>query len=383
MWYGRLATTSYGGSTRWTRSWSSASPSMSRRSGSSANRSRRNAARPRSSSTAVTSAPPARRAPVRKPRPGPISRIRRPGAGSACARIASRTSGSARKFCDRLCRARRPAARSVVRTVSGSTRGGAVPLIRPRPGRPAAAMAGRRGRGRPARPRRTAARRPRRSSPRCPCTAPVAARSAGRPSASASPGEAGPQDAVGGDPAAHHDRAGAAGHGGPDRLGHEDVDDRVLEAPGELGDDLVGERLVGVGREAGIGPGLGDDPAGRGLEAGEAQVVAIAQPGPREDPVVPRSRPRPRGRSPARPGSPGRAAARPCRTPRRRRRRGSSRGADRPGGRASRRGTCGRRRRPARRAGRRGRRDRPRRGRAARRRRRGPRGGSPRPAAGR
>ena len=29
MWYGRLATTSYGGSTRWTRSWSSASPSMS------------------------------------------------------------------------------------------------------------------------------------------------------------------------------------------------------------------------------------------------------------------------------------------------------------------------------------------------------------------
>ena len=48
-----------------------------------------------------------------QPEPGPISRTRRPGAGSASARIASRTSVSARKFCDSAWRARRPAARSV------------------------------------------------------------------------------------------------------------------------------------------------------------------------------------------------------------------------------------------------------------------------------
>ena len=181
MWYGRLATTSYGGSTRWTRSWSSASPSMRVSVSTPSNRSRRKAASPWSSSTAVTSAPATSRPPVSRPSPGPTSRTRRPGPGSASARIASRTSGSARKFCDRLWRARSPAARSVARTASGSTRGAvgpfaAEPLAGPLTGRPAAATAARRGRGATARRPRTGARRPPRSSPRCPCTAPVAAR---------------------------------------------------------------------------------------------------------------------------------------------------------------------------------------------------------------
>ena len=38
---------------------------------------------------------------MRIPSPGPISRTRRPGVGAASARIASRTSTSARKFCER------------------------------------------------------------------------------------------------------------------------------------------------------------------------------------------------------------------------------------------------------------------------------------------
>ena len=126
--------------------------------------------------------------PVSRPRPGPISRTRRPGAGSASARIASRTSGSARKFCDSAWRARRPAARRVARTASGSTRtlAGAPPVAGVI-GRPAAATVARRGRARRARRPRSAAPRPPRSSPRCRCTGPVAARSSGRPRASASP----------------------------------------------------------------------------------------------------------------------------------------------------------------------------------------------------
>ncbi len=75
-------------------------------------------------------------------------------------------------------------------------------------------------------------------------------------------------------------------------------------------------RVGVVGREALVGPGLGDDPSGGGLEAREREVVRVAHPGPREDDVAPHRRPRPPPGSPARPGSRGPAAGRPCRTPR-------------------------------------------------------------------
>ena len=84
MWYGRLATTSYGGGTRLT----SPGPGRRPRPGGAprprpraANRSRSTEASPRSSSTAVTCAPAASSPPVRNPRPGPISRTPRPGTG--------------------------------------------------------------------------------------------------------------------------------------------------------------------------------------------------------------------------------------------------------------------------------------------------------------
>ena len=205
-WYGRLATTSYGGASRAVSSWSSASPSMRRsppgaagsasaRAIGPANVERSRAASPRSSSTAVTAAPPASRPPVRIPRPGPISRIRRPRVGAASARIASRTSMSARKFCESAWRARRPASLSVRRTASASRRGGrgrsvlAAPASGPAAGggpvagtrvpltgERAAGTAGRRGRGPNARRPGTGARRPPRSSPRCRCTGRAAAR---------------------------------------------------------------------------------------------------------------------------------------------------------------------------------------------------------------
>ena len=142
-------------------------------------------------------------------------------------------------------------------------------------------------------------------------------------------GQPRPQHRVRRDAAAHHDRAGVGRLGGPDRLGHEDVDDGILEAPGQLGDDVVGERRLGGPGQARVGARLGDDPARSRLEAREAQVVRVAEPGPREDAVMAGWPPPPPARSPGRPGSRARAAARPCRRPRRRRRRGSCRAAGR------------------------------------------------------
>ena len=239
------------------------------------NRSRRNAARPRSSSTAVTAAPAASRPPVRRPRPGPD--LEDPAAG----RAGPPRPGSRRGRPDRpgssatgVWRARRPAARSVARTASGSTRGARSrssggdpdgqrqrwPGVEVEPGPLAGGEPPGAGRA-DHRPVVGAQRRSRHDQAAGRAPPPRPASRARRTPLAATP------------PPITIERAPRR-HGGPDRLGHEDVDDRVLEAPGELGDDVVGERLVGVGREAGVGAGLGDDPAGRGLEAGEAQVVA-------------------------------------------------------------------------------------------------------------
>ena len=118
MWYGTLATTSYGAWIRSTRSWSRASPSTSRSDPRPPARVRLNASRARP--RARGPAPP--RSPRRPPRagrrsgsrdPGPISRIRRPGLRSRLDRgCDSSTSGSARKFWESEWRARSPAPRS-------------------------------------------------------------------------------------------------------------------------------------------------------------------------------------------------------------------------------------------------------------------------------
>ena len=154
------------------------------------------------------------------------------------------------------------------------------------------------------------ARRPR-SSRRCPCTG----RAAGRPSRSRAPpprrraGRAARAFAATPPPSTMPARPDLLGR--PDRLGREDVDDRVLEAPGELGDrprrGAARPRArprAGRPRRARVR----DDPPGGGLEAGEAEVVRVAQPGPREDAVVRDGAARPPARSPARPDSRGRAA---------------------------------------------------------------------------
>ena len=233
----------------------------------------------------------------------------------------------------------------------------------PSPGRrgPTAAAAHRAASGSDGRASRSSpARSPaaNRRAPAAPIIAPLSVHSAGprhderQPERLGLAGQPGAQGAVGRHAAADHDRAGADRCGSPDRLRGEDVDDRVLEAPRELGDDVVGQRHVRGRGQPGIRPSLLDDPARGRLEPGEAEVVANrpAMPAGRRGRAA--SRPRRRDRSPVRPGSPGRAAGRPCRRPRRRRRRGSCRGVDRSGGRASRRGRYGRRTRRARRAGR-------------------------------
>ena len=240
---------------------------------------------PRSSSTAVTvGAPAASSPPVRMPSPGRSRGPADPGrVGLGEDRLEDVE--SARKFWDRAWRARRPAARSVAPDRGGSIRGAAGragAVI----GSPAAATAARRGRG----PARSPAAN--RRAPAAPIIAPLSVHRAGRgtisgsPSASASPASRARSAAVRGHAAAEHDRAGADRRGRPDRLGRQDVDDGVLEAPGELGHDRLGERRLGRVGQAGIGPRLGDDPPGRGLEPREAEVVRVAEPRPREDAVA-------------------------------------------------------------------------------------------------
>ena len=323
-------------------------PGLDRRS----NRSRRKAARPRSSSTAVTCGARVeqrRRSAARGPARSRARAGRAPG--SASARIASRTSGSARKFCDRRVagtQARRPQrARGRRRVDPGRAVGRGAH-------RPASGSEGRASRSRPA--RSPAANR---RAPAAPIIAPLSVHSAGRgtisgmPSASASPASRARSALFAATPPPSTIERAPIASAARIVLVDEDVDDRVLEAPRELGR----RRRRGAARRASSArPSSarrrGDDPAGRRLEPAEAEVVRVAEPGPREDAVAARSPPRPRARSPARPDSRARAAARPCRTPRPPHRRRSGRGAGRSGGRASRRGTCGRPTRPARRAGR-------------------------------
>ena len=98
-----------------------------------------------------------------------------------------------------------------------------------------------------------------------------------------------PQHAVGGHAAAHDDGPGADRLGGAQRPGREHVHDRVLERPGELGDHVRrAARSRRARRSSGAGPERVGDRAPRGgLEAAEAEVAAVAQPGPREAAVVP------------------------------------------------------------------------------------------------
>ena len=210
----------------------------------SANRSRRNAASPRSSSTAVTAAPASSSAPVSSPRPGPISRMPRPGAGRGLGedRVEHVDVG------EEVLRHRVPGAQAGRAEASPGPRrrpGAAGP--RRSPGRPAGSD-GRASRSRPARSP-AANRRP----PAAPIMAPLSVHSAGPRHDQRDahglglPGEAAAQDAVRRHAAAEHDRARAERAGGPDRLGHQDVDDGVLEAPGQLRHD----RRRGAARPAG------------------------------------------------------------------------------------------------------------------------------------
>ena len=108
----------------------------------------------------------------------------------------------------------------------------------------------------------------------------------GRSSAGSLTGHPVAQRGVRRDATAEHDRAGADLPGGTDRLRGEHVDDGVLEAPRQLGDEWIRERSVGLVREPGLGPGGVDDPPRRGLEPGEAEVVRLTEPGAREDPIA-------------------------------------------------------------------------------------------------
>ena len=359
MWYGRFATTSYGGSTRPSRSWSSASPSTAA------------AARPRVAPRTARGG--TREAPVQldrrhgRARPRAGRAVRMPEARPDLEHAAARAPAPPRRGSPRGRRRRRGSSATASGGRAARPRGASAG---PRPDRAWArlvdraarheARAGERaatGRASRSRPARSPAAN--RRAPAAPIIAPLSVQSAGprhdqRHAAGLGlAGEPCAERAVRRDAAAEHDRPGADRLGRPDRLRHEHVDDRVLEAPRELrGRRRPAVGLAGSsGRQALVGARRVDRPARRGLEAREAEVVRVAEPRPREDRVVPRRAPRPPAGSPARPDTAGPAAGRPCRTPRPPRRRPSGRGAGRSGGRASRRGTCGRPTRSARRAG--------------------------------
>ena len=239
--------------------------------------------------------------------------------------MASRTSGSARKFCDREWRARNPAARSVAATASGSTRGA---RGRGSPGGEGQGGAGVKIEARPARRPRTAAPRPPRSSPRCRCTAPGRGTINGRPRASASP-------------ASRARRTPFAATPPPITI------ERALVASAA--------RIVLVTRTSttaswkphassattSSGSGASGSPARPASARASVMIRRAAVLRPEklrsyESPSQARGKTRSwlvaasaARRSPARPGSRARAAARPCRRPRRRRRRGSCRAAGR------------------------------------------------------
>ena len=108
----------------------------------------------------------------------------------------------------------------------------------------------------------------------------------GRSSPAAALGHPVTQRGVRRDTAAEHDRTGPDFARGADRLGGEDVDHGVLEAPRELGDERIRQQCVRLVREPGLGTGGVDDPPRRGLETGEAEIIRVTEPGPREDPIA-------------------------------------------------------------------------------------------------
>src|SRR5439155_16391129 len=65
--------------------------------------------------------------------------------------------------------------------------------------------------------------------------------------------------------------------------------DRVLEAPGELGDDRVRQPLLRLA-QAGVGARRVDGPSRRRLQAREGKVVGVAEPGAGERGAVPACR---------------------------------------------------------------------------------------------
>ena len=218
----------------------------------------------------------------------------------------------------------------------------------------AAATAVRRGRARPAPPLRAAGRLPRRSSPRCRCTGPVAERRAACPRASRLAGEPRAQGRVRRHAAAEHDAARADLLGGPDRLRRRA---RPRPSPGtprrarpRPASGTAAVALVGRGgpRRPRASPTIRRAAV---LRPEKLKSYESPQPRPRERTVV-RRRPlrRPLDRRPAR-------VAEPEQPPDlvERLARGVVDGlaeqAVRRGGRASRRGTCGRPTRRARPAG--------------------------------
>ena len=223
MWYGRLATTSYGGATRSDEvlvervALDEAQAPVARA------RSANRLAQERRETTVELDrgdlGAGVEQTAGQEPEARDRSRGRgRPGAGAASARIASRTSASARKFCDSAWRARSPAARSVATNGRpASMRARAVERRSPSPASRAAATAGRRGRG----PARSPAGEPARAG-RADHRPVVGAqrgprhdeRQAAAPSAS--PASRVRRARVRGDAAAEHDRAGA---GRPRRRG--------------------------------------------------------------------------------------------------------------------------------------------------------------------
>ena len=230
----------------------------------SANRSRRNAARPRVELDGRDLAPPPRAG----RRSGARARARSRGRGArargaASARIASSTSGSARKFCESAWRARRPAARSVARTSAGSRRGraGRSPLG-------ARAASGSDGRASRSRPDRSPAAN--RRAPAAPIIAPLSVHRAGRGTIERDAElvglarEPGAQTPVRGDAAAEHDRAGAASRG---PHGSSWSRGRRRRRPGTprraRRRARGGERGLGVVGEPGLGARLGRRSAGR------------------------------------------------------------------------------------------------------------------------
>ena len=240
MWYGRFATTSYGGSTRWTRSWSSASPSMRRERldalealaqerGQAAielDRGDRGAGRQQAG----------RQQAEARPDLEDTAAGRRVGLGQdgvEDVRIGQEVLRQRVAGADPGGPERRPDGVRVDtrRGASGSSRSQGQRRARvqietralagrepPRTGRPDhRPVVGAQGRSRHDQRQATGLGL------------------AGQPC---------PQHRVRRDAAAHHDRASVGRLGGPDRLGHEHVDDGVLEAPRQLGDDVVGERRL-------------------------------------------------------------------------------------------------------------------------------------------